>query len=89
MIDSHCHLDRDPLFSNLDEILSRSKKTGIKKLLTISTNLISYNNILKIIKIDPMILGSIGIHPHEVKDYNINFDYIENEYNKKITFFSY
>ena len=86
MIDSHCHLDRDPLFSNIEEILSRSKKTGIKKLLTISTNLISYNNILKIIKIDPMILGSIGIHPHEVKDYNINFDYITNEYynNEKI-----
>ena len=81
MIDSHCHLDRDPLFSNIEEILSRSKKTGIKKLLTISTNLKSYKNILKIIKIDPMILGSIGIHPHEVKDYNINFDYITNEYN--------
>ena len=26
MIDSHCHLDHEPLFTNLDEILNRSKK---------------------------------------------------------------
>ena len=45
MIDSHCHLDHEPLFSNINEILSRSKKVGIKKLLTISTNLESYKNI--------------------------------------------
>ena len=78
MIDSHCHLAHDPLFSNIYEVLSRSKKVGIKKLLTISTNLESYKNILNIIKIDPMIFGSIGIHPHEVKDYKINYDYIVN-----------
>ena len=81
MIDSHCHLDHDPLFSNINEVLSRSKKVGIKKLLTISTNLDSYKNILKIIEIDPMIYGSIGIHPHDVKDYKTNFDYLINEFN--------
>jgi len=81
MIDSHCHLDHDPLFSNINEVLSRSKKAGIKKLLTISTNLKSYKSILKIIKIDPIIFGSIGIHPHEVKDYKMNFEYIVNEFN--------
>ena len=81
MIDSHCHLDHDPLLSNIKEVLSRSKNVGIKKLLTISTNLESYKNILKIIKIDPMIFGSIGIHPHEVKDCKINSDYIVNEFN--------
>ena len=48
MIDSHCHLDHEPLFTNIDDVLIRSKKTGISKLLTISTNLSSYKNILKI-----------------------------------------
>ncbi|SVE37883.1 uncharacterized protein METZ01_LOCUS490737, partial [marine metagenome] len=28
-----------------------------------------------------MIFGSIGIHPHEVKDYKIDYDYIVNEFN--------
>ena len=34
MIDSHCHLDHEPLFNNLDEIIKRSKDAGIEKLLT-------------------------------------------------------
>ena len=30
MIDSHCHLDHEPLFSNLNEIINRSKEHGLK-----------------------------------------------------------
>ena len=37
MIDSHCHLDHEPLFANIKEVIFRSKKNGLKKLLTIST----------------------------------------------------
>ena len=35
MIDSHCHLDHEPLISNISEVLKRSKNVGIKKILTI------------------------------------------------------
>ena len=45
MIDSHCHLDHEPLLNNLDEILKRSKAAGIKKLLTICTTLESFKKI--------------------------------------------
>ena len=37
MIDSHCHLDREPLISNLSQVLTRAKDVGLKKLLTICT----------------------------------------------------
>ena len=49
MIDSHCHLDHEPLFANLDKVLERSKNVGIKKILTISTSLKSFQNIIEII----------------------------------------
>jgi len=65
MIDSHCHLDHDPLFSNLSDILIRSKEVGIEKILTICTTKESFKNILNIINIDPIIYGTFGIHPHE------------------------
>ena len=68
MIDSHCHLDHDPLFSNLNEILNRSKDVGLKKLLTICTSYNSFENIKKIIEIDEIIYGTFGIHPHETKN---------------------
>ena len=81
MIDSHCHLDHEPIFSNLKEIIERSKNEGIKKLLTICTTLESYNNILKIIEMDEIIYGTFGIHPHEadkniitIENFNLNLN---------------
>ena len=82
MIDSHCHLDHEPLINNLNDVLERSKKVGIDKLLTISTNVNSYKNILNLIKQDPMIYGSIGIHPHEVQTSNFEKIYIVQEFKK-------
>ena len=65
MIDSHCHLDHDTLYENINDVVLRSKNVGITKLLTICTNLNSFDNIKKIINIDPIIYGTFGIHPHE------------------------
>ena len=45
MIDSHCHLDHEPLLSNLDSVIERSKSVGITKILTICTTLNSFNKI--------------------------------------------
>ncbi len=67
MIDSHCHLDHEPLFSDLENVIKRSKEVGIKRLLTICTNQQSFERILNIIEKDDMIYGTFGIHPHEVK----------------------
>ena len=68
MIDSHCHLDHEPLFNNINEILTRSKNIGLKKLLTICTSNESFKNIQKILEIDEIIYGTYGIHPHETKN---------------------
>ncbi len=79
MIDSHCHLDHEPLFSNIDDVLKRSKEVGIEKLLTICTTLNSFNKIKKLVKKDEIIFGTYGIHPHEAKNDIINSDSIINE----------
>jgi TatD DNase family protein len=68
MIDSHCHLDHEPLLENLDDVINRSKKIGITKLLTICTTLDSFEKIKIIIKKDKMIYGTFGIHPHETEN---------------------
>ena len=65
MIDSHCHLDHEPLHKNLSEVIYRSKEIGITKLLTICTTLESFENIKAIVEKDKMIYGTYGIHPHE------------------------
>ena len=72
MIDSHCHLDHEPLLNNINEVLKRSKDVGIKKLLTICTTLKGFNNIKNILTIDKIIYGTFGIHPHETDNDNIS-----------------
>ena len=82
MIDSHCHLDHEPLFSNLNNIILRSKEAGIKKLLTISTSLESFEKIRNIVKKDEIIYGTIGIHPHEANDKSLGSEEIIKNFNK-------
>ena len=86
MIDSHCHLDHEPLLSDLDNVIQRSKDIGIEKLLTISTSLESFSRVKEIVNKDEMIFGTIGIHPHETNKEKVNSELIVkciNE-NKKI-----
>ena len=82
MIDSHCHLDHEPLLSNLSNIIQRSKDIGIKKLLTISTSLESFGRIKEIIDKDEIIYGTIGIHPHETNENLIGSEIIVKNFNE-------
>ena len=86
MIDSHCHLDREPLINNLDSVLKRSKDVGIEKLLTICTSLENFDKILKLVEKDNIIFGSFGIHPHEAQGSDISSKFIVEKVknNKKI-----
>ena len=72
MIDSHCHLDHEPLINNINEVLYRSKNVGIKKILTICTTLSSFESIKKILILDDIIYGTFGIHPHETDNNHVS-----------------
>jgi len=72
MIDSHCHLDHEPLFENLTDVINRSKEIGITKLLTICTTLESFEKIKTITEKDKMIYGTYGIHPHETENNQVD-----------------
>ena len=65
MIDSHCHLDHELMFSDLKNVIIRSKENGLEKILSICTTNDSFKKIIEIIKFDPIIYGTFGIHPHE------------------------
>ena len=82
MIDSHCHLDHEPLFADLKNVVSRSKSIGIDKLLTICTTKKGYDDILKIVEFDSMIYGTFGIHPHEASKDIINKNEIIDKFNQ-------
>jgi TatD DNase family protein len=84
MIDSHCHLDHEPLCKNLSNIISRSKEIGITKLLTICTTLDSFENIKTIVETDEMIYGTFGIHPHETENNHVDKETIIKRVNENV-----
>ena len=86
MIDSHCHLDHEPLLSDLDNVLKRSKNIGIQKLLTISTSIDSFLRVKEIVNKDDIIYGTVGIHPHETNKDIVDTNFIVKnlEENEKI-----
>jgi TatD DNase family protein len=53
------------MFSDLKNVIIRSKKSGVEKILSICTTNDSFKKIIKIVKFDPIIYGTYGIHPHE------------------------
>ena len=69
IIDSHCHLEYEPISLDLNETISRANKDGVKFLLTISTSDNSLKKILKITSDFNCVYGTYGIHPHEAKNH--------------------
>tara|TARA_Y100001958_G_C21040238_1_gene410108 strand:- start:54 stop:830 length:777 start_codon:yes stop_codon:yes gene_type:complete len=67
IIDSHCHLNYEPMHQSLAETIKRANAEGVKYMLTISTEEKSFHKILKIIDNYKNVFGTYGIHPHEAK----------------------
>ncbi len=87
IIDSHCHLDYEPLFKDLRGVLNRALKNNIRYFLTISTTDKNFNKIEQILKTFDQVYGTYGIHPHETKFHeSIDHKYILEKINsnKKI-----
>ena len=82
IIDSHCHLEYEPMSLELKETVSRANKDGVKYLLTISTTDSSLKKILKITSDFSCVYGTYGIHPHEAKNHkNLKSEEIINKVN--------
>ena len=87
IIDSHCHLNYEPMSLSLKETIDRANRGGVKYLLTISTEDKNYEKILDIISNNKCVFGTYGIHPHEAKNHqSIKSEYIikKIKINKKI-----
>ena len=87
IIDSHCHLNYEPMSLSLKETIDRANRDGVKYLLTISTEDKNFDKILNIISENKCVFGTYGIHPHEAKNYqSIKSEYIikKTKLNKKI-----
>jgi TatD DNase family protein len=68
LIDSHAHLEMEDFDRDRDEVIARAMEAGVKRIVTVGTNLPEAQKAIEIAKRHESIYAAVGIHPHEVKD---------------------
>ncbi len=64
LIDVHCHLNHELFKDDIDEVLDRARKGGVKRILVSGVNPAANKAVLEFVKKDPQLLkASLGIYP--------------------------
>ena len=69
LIDSHCHLDFPDFSAELDAVVARARAANVGLMLTISTRLDKFPQVLAVAERFPDVYCTVGIHPHEADDH--------------------
>lgn len=65
LIDSHCHLDHEVFADEVDAVVGRAREAGVGLLLTISTGLVRFPQVLALAERFPDVWCTVGVHPHD------------------------
>ena len=68
LIDTHCHLNDEKLYQDLDNVISRALQTGVGKMIVPGWNKESSELAVKIAEKYPFVYACIGIHPENIDD---------------------
>jgi TatD DNase family protein len=68
LIDTHCHLDFPDFEAERDDIVARAHAAGVKQMITISTRVRKFPEILAIAEKYPSVFCSVGTHPHNADE---------------------
>jgi TatD DNase family protein len=66
LIDSHCHLDFRDFASELDAVVERARVAGIVRMITISTRVDRFSEVLAVAETYPEVYCTVGTHPEHV-----------------------
>ncbi len=70
IIDTHCHIEMDSFRKDRDEVLRRAQNENIEAIITIGSDYKSNIDNLSLIKKYDILYASVGIHPHDSKDFD-------------------
>jgi len=69
--DTHCHLDFEQFDKDRDEVIKRAKENNVEYILNVGTDIESSKKVIEISEKYDFIYSSVGIHPLNVSEYNI------------------
>lgn len=65
LVDSHCHLNFDPLHADLEGVLVRARASGVGYMLCVAVSLGKLPEVLALTRTHPQVFASVGVHPNE------------------------
>lgn len=68
LVDSHCHLDFPDFAAELPDVVARAGAAGVSHLVTISTRVRRFPDILAIAERFGNVFCSVGTHPHQAAE---------------------
>lgn len=68
IVDTHCHLNDEALYKDLDSVISRARQAGVEKMVVIGWDEASSKLAIKIAEQYDFIYAVIGFHPENVFD---------------------
>ncbi len=68
IVDSHCHLDFPDFAPDRDGVVARAKAAGVGVMVTISTRVRKFAQVLDVIESYDNVYGSVGTHPHNAAE---------------------
>lgn len=72
-IDTHSHLFYPNFESEIDEVIQRAKYAEVDYIIVPATDLESCKKVIELTKKYDMVYGTVGIHPHDTKEWTENF----------------
>lgn len=68
IIDTHCHLNDEALFKDLENVISRAQSAGVEKMVVIGWDKTSSELAIKLAETYDFIYAAIGFHPENIFD---------------------
>lgn len=68
IIDTHCHLNDEALYKDLDNVISRAQQAGVEKMIVIGWDKVSSELAIKLAEQYDFIYAVIGFHPENIFD---------------------
>ncbi len=67
LVDSHCHINFDPLDQEVEQVVQRARDNGVNHMLCVSVNMEDYPQVLHLARHYENVYASVGVHPNEQK----------------------
>lgn len=72
MIDTHCHLNLEPLTSSVSEIIEEAQRVGVKKIIVPGVSVVTSSIAVEVSNKYSNVYAAVGIHPQEYSSQSIS-----------------